>query len=128
MPPALGIVTGVGMVRMARVYDDPQPADGTRILVDRLWPRGLRKDEARIDSWLKQVAPTTELRRWYNHDPELFTEFDRRYRRELAEPEQHAALAQLRELAGAGPVTLLTASKHLDISHLTVLAAVLGGA
>ena len=65
-------------VRVRRVYDEPDPDDGTRVLVDRIWPRGLTKDKARLDQWLKQVAPSTELRRWYSHDPERFGEFGRR--------------------------------------------------
>ena len=70
-------------VRVRRVYDDPEPDDGTRVLVDRIWPRGLTKDKARLDQWSKQVAPSTQLRKWYSHDPERFEEFDRRYREEL---------------------------------------------
>ena len=68
-------------VRVRRVYDEPEPEDGTRVLVDRIWPRGLSKDKARLDQWFKQVAPSTELRKWYSHDPERFEEFGRRYRR-----------------------------------------------
>jgi uncharacterized protein YeaO (DUF488 family) len=97
-------------VRMRRVYD-PSPADGTRVLVDRIWPRGLAKATARIDEWAKVVAPSTELRRWYGHDPSKFEEFRRRYQAELAEPERQAAVRHLRELARSGPLTLLTATK-----------------
>lgn len=108
---------------MARVYDDPGPDDGVRVLVDRLWPRGLRKEVAHIDNWCRQVAPSSDLRVWYGHDPELFDEFAERYRRELDDPERQAALRGLRDLDGA--VTLLTATKATDISHAAVLAAVL---
>jgi uncharacterized protein YeaO (DUF488 family) len=79
-------------VRMRRVYDDLSPDDGTRVLVDRIWPRGLAKATARIDEWAKVVAPSTELRRWYGHDPSRFEEFRRRYQAELAEPERQGAV------------------------------------
>jgi uncharacterized protein YeaO (DUF488 family) len=102
-------------VRARRVYEEPSPADGTRVLVDLLWPRGLTREAARIDEWLKPVAPSSELRRWYGHDPARFAEFTRRYTSELADPERAAALAHLRELARSGTVTLLTATK--DIEH-----------
>src|SRR3546814_13550537 len=72
-------------VRVKRAYDPPQPSDGQRVLVDRLWPRGLRKDEARIDLWLKDIAPSAELRRWFGHDPARWEEFRRKYREELRE-------------------------------------------
>jgi uncharacterized protein YeaO (DUF488 family) len=114
-----------GTVRAARVYDPPGPGDGTRVLVDRLWPRGLSKTAAAFDEWLPAVAPTTELRRWYSHDPARFDEFATRYRAELAQPEPAAALTSLRALRRRGPVTLLTATKALDRSHAAVLAAVL---
>lgn len=114
------------MVRIARVYDPAGSDDGTRVLVDRVWPRGLAKAKAALDDWCKAVAPTTELRKWYAHDPERFTEFRRRYLAELTEPGPAAdALADLRALAAKGPLTLLTASKALDISQAAVLADLL---
>ncbi|HEY7430600.1 MAG TPA: DUF488 family protein [Streptosporangiaceae bacterium] len=109
-------------VRIRRVYDAAAPDDGPRVLVDRLWPRGLSKDAAALDEWIKAVAPSDELRRWYGHDPARFGEFSRRYARELAEPERSQALAHLRELAGAGPVTLLTATRDIEHSQAAVLA------
>lgn len=109
-------------VRIARVYDDPTPEDGTRVLVDRLWPRGLRKDEAVIDIWLKDVAPSTALRQWYGHDPAKHAVFVKRYRVELHDSEHAAALASLTSLASAGPLTLLTATKDLGLSQAAVLA------
>ena len=112
-------------MRTARVYDELQPGDGIRVLVDRLWPRGLHRDDPRVGRWCKQVAPSTELRGWYGHDLQRSTEFARRYRIELAEPELKPALDELRELAARGPVTLLTATKHLEQSHLGVLNDVL---
>lgn len=113
-------------VQVRRVYDLPEPDDGQRVLVDRLWPRGLSKERAHLDQWCKQVAPSTELRRWYGHDPDRYSEFARRYRAELDDPERAAALADLRELATHGRLTLLTAAKRSDISEATVLADLLG--
>ncbi|WP_029137429.1 DUF488 domain-containing protein [Nakamurella lactea] len=113
------------MVRLKRAYVDPEPGDGTRVLVDRLWPRGLRKDAAHFDEWLKGVAPSDELRQWYGHRPEAFDEFRERYRHELAEPDRAAAVEQLRTLAAAGPLTLLTATKQAEISQAAVLVDLL---
>jgi uncharacterized protein YeaO (DUF488 family) len=109
-------------VQARRVYEAPDPADGKRILVDRLWPRGLAKAAAHLDEWLKAIAPSDELRRWYGHDPAKFEEFGRRYGDELRQPEQAAAFAHLRELAAAGPVTLLTATRDLEHSEAADLA------
>jgi uncharacterized protein YeaO (DUF488 family) len=120
-------MAGTPRVRVRRVYDPPASADGARILVDRVWPRGLRKDAARLDEWCKQVAPSTELRTWYAHDPARFAEFARRYRAELEAPERAAALAHLRRLAEKRPVTLLTATTDVEISQAAVLAELLHG-
>jgi uncharacterized protein YeaO (DUF488 family) len=114
-------------VRVRRVYDDPEPDEGTRVLVDRVWPRGLTKDKARLDQWCKQVAPSTDLRKWYSHDPERFEEFGCRYREELKDAERAHALQQLRELARSGTLTLLTATKHAEISEAAVLADLIRG-
>jgi uncharacterized protein YeaO (DUF488 family) len=114
-------------VQVRRVYEEPEPEGGTRVLVDRIWPRGLTKEKARLDEWCKQVAPSTELRRWYSHDPERFEEFGRRYREELKDAERAQALKHLRELARAGTLTLLTATKHADISEAAVLANLVRG-
>ncbi len=113
--------------QVKRVYDEPSPDDGTRVLVDRVWPRGLRKDDAHLDEWLKVVAPTTELRKWFGHVPERYDEFVSRYATELAQGEPRAALQHLRELADAGPLTLLTATKQWQISQAVVLADLLSG-
>ena len=110
------------MVRVGRVYDPPSATDGVRVLVDRLWPRGLSRAKAGLDEWCKQVAPSTELRKWYSHDPRRFTEFRLRYQRELDGPDQAAALTHLKELASGTTLTLLTASKDVAISEATVLA------
>ncbi len=117
---------GTKVVQVRRVYDAPARGDGNRVLVDRIWPRGLTKDKADLDEWCKAVAPSTELRKWYRHDPNRFTEFARRYRQELTEPERAEALAHLRTLAtNRKNLTLLTASKAVDISEATVLAEML---
>lgn len=112
-------------VRVGRVYDEPTPEDGARVLVDRLWPRGLSKQKADLDEWCKAVAPSTALRTWYGHDPERFPEFGRRYRAELDEPERTEALEHLRTLAQQRTLTLLTAAKRVDISEAVVLADLL---
>ena len=112
-------------VRVRRVYDEPRPDDGTRVLVDRLWPRGMPKTSARLDQWFPAVAPSTQLRTWYHHEPERFDEVARRYLDELTEPDRAGALADLRGLAENGPLTLLTATKAADICEAAVLAALL---
>lgn len=106
---------------MARIYEEPSAADGRRILVDRLWPRGVSKEKAKLDDWCKEVAPSDELRHWYGHDPERFEEFSERYRAELAEGEPAEALAQIAKEARNGTVTLLTATKAVEISQAAVL-------
>lgn len=114
-----------GGVRVRRVYEEPADGDGTRVLVDRLWPRGLSKAAARLDEWCKDVAPSPELRRWYGHAPERFAEFGHRYRAELEAPERVRALAHLRDLAGEGTLTLLTATRRPELSEAAVLAGLL---
>lgn len=115
-----------GNVRVRRIYEDASPRDGTRVLVDRVWPRGMSKQSARVDEWLKDVAPSTELRKWYGHDPERFAEFRRRYVEELGDPERSAAVERLRDLTRRGPVTLLTATRDVEHSQAAVLAQRLG--
>ena len=112
-------------VQVRRIYDEAQKSDGTRVLVDRVWPRGVSKDKAELDEWVKDVAPSTELRKWYSHDPEKFDEFARRFREELQSDDAAQALDELGELAQKGTLTLLTASKRDDISQATVLAEIL---
>jgi uncharacterized protein YeaO (DUF488 family) len=107
-------------IRIRRAYESPEGKGGARILVDRLWPRGLKKDEARIDAWLKDLAPSDALRKWFGHDPERWTEFKRRYAEELRSPEAKAALSELKAFAKRGPVTLLYAAK--DEEHNNALA------
>ena len=112
-------------VRVGRVYDERTAQDGTRVLVDRLWPRGLTTNRADLDEWCKQIAPSAPLRRWYGHDPDRFPEFARRYRLELDDPERAAHLQHLRELARRQTLTLLTATRHVDTSEAAVLADLL---
>ena len=120
-------MTSKPKVQVRRAYEEPAPQDGTRVLVDRIWPRGLTKDKAQLDDWCKQIAPSTALRKWYGHDPARFEEFARRYRAELEEPERAEALQHLRELAKKQTLTLLTATKHAEISEAVVLADLVRG-
>lgn len=106
-------------VRIKRVYDTPAAADGTRILVDRLWPRGLTKEEAAIDVWLKDVAPSSELRTWFGHDPAKWEEFEARYWDELNS--RMAALDELRQQLTAGPATLVYGAKDFEHNNALVL-------
>jgi uncharacterized protein YeaO (DUF488 family) len=108
------------VIDVARVYDDPGP-DRHRVLVDRLWPRGIGKQDAPLDEWPKELAPSTELRRWYGHDPARFTEFARRYRAELARPPASETVTRLRDLARRRPVTLVTATRDAEHSGARVL-------
>jgi uncharacterized protein YeaO (DUF488 family) len=118
MPPS----ESSGGFRLRRIYDDVDPDDGRRVLVDRLWPRGIATDRARLDAWAKDVAPSTELRNWFHADPdERFPEFAKRYDAELGGDAQQAAIAELRDAARHGPVTLLTAVKDPEDSYLSVL-------
>ncbi|WP_460717383.1 DUF488 domain-containing protein [Nocardia heshunensis] len=108
--------------RVKRVYEAPDADDGRRVLVDRLWPRGISKQAAEIDEWAKDVTPTTELRTWFHADPlTRRAEFERRYRIELADDEHREGLARLRQEAAEGPLTLVTATKDPEHSHLPVL-------
>jgi uncharacterized protein YeaO (DUF488 family) len=118
-------VSGRFPVRVRRIYDEPTPDDGSRVLVDRLWPRGVSKARARLDEWCKDVAPSAGLREWYHHDPDLFAEFSRRYADELSSSGPAVALGHLRDLAAQGPLTLLTATKNPDISEAEVLLRLL---
>lgn len=111
------------MVRVARVYSEPGDDDGYRVLVDRLWPRGVRKDGGAFDEWLRDVAPSDELRHWYAHDEAKLEEFVRRYQVELEADPAAAALERLRGFVSRGALTLVTATKELALSHAEVLAA-----
>lgn len=107
------------MIHTKRIYEEPSEDDGLRILVDRLWPRGLSKAKAKIDRWEKDLAPTTELRRWFGHDPAMWEEFLQRYRAELEGKEE--ALARLRREANDGTVTLLYAAKDEEHNNAVAL-------
>jgi uncharacterized protein YeaO (DUF488 family) len=113
-------------VRLRRVYEPPEPDDGVRVLVDRLWPRGLSKDAAHVDEWPKGLTPSTELRRWYHAGEGSYEEFSDRYEAELDAPEAAELLDRLRQLVRKGPVTLLTSSKDPEHSHASVLVRLLG--
>jgi uncharacterized protein YeaO (DUF488 family) len=114
-----------GKVRVARIYEEPTAADGRRILVDRLWPRGVSKERAKLDDWCKGIAPSTELRRWYGHAPDRFEEFSTRYRAELSHGEPAVALSRIADQARTDGVTLLTATKMPEISEAAVIKSVI---
>lgn len=110
---------GVGI---KRIYDDAADSDGYRVLVDRLWPRGVSKDDAALDEWCKDVAPSSELRKWFDHREDRFDEFAERYRDELVD---HPDVEELRRVADEGQVTLLYGAKDPRINHAVVLAEVI---
>lgn len=113
------------MICCKRIYDQHEAQDGYRVLVDRLWPRGLTREKASIDEWLKNAAPSSSLRAWYGHRPERWPEFQSRYLLELEKQDAAQALERLRKHAAAGNVTLLTATRHVEQSHAAVLAHIL---
>lgn len=121
-------MTATSDVCLRRIYDPPSAADGIRVLVDRRWPRGVSKARAQLDEWCTAVAPSDALRRWYDHVPERFEEFQARYRAELEEPERAAALRHLRVMAAHDRLTLLTATRRVEISQAAVLARLLRAA
>ncbi|GHE48051.1 hypothetical protein GCM10019059_03540 [Camelimonas fluminis] len=107
-------------IRLKRIYEPASEADGARILVDRLWPRGVRKEDAHLTLWMKEIAPSPELRKWFCHDPALFGEFTFRYQAEL--DANHAAVAQIADYLKHGPVTLLYAAHDPAHNQAVVLA------
>ncbi len=111
------------MVKTKRVYDPVSPDDGRRILIDRLWPRGIRKEEAHIDEWLREIAPSTELRKWFSHDPAKWEEFKKRYKKELEGKEE--LVRALKAEARKGTITLLFAAKDTVHVNAEVLKEVL---
>jgi uncharacterized protein YeaO (DUF488 family) len=113
------------MIQLKRVYDEPSPRDGMRILVDRLWPRGVAKADAHLDAWEKAIAPSATLREWYQHDVAKWPEFQRRYERELQAPASRAVLDDLARRARRGRVTLVYASRDADISDVAVIERLL---
>ena len=109
------------MIKLKRVYDDPSSADGERLLVDRLWPRGLKKEKAHLDDWLKDLAPSDELRKWFAHDPERWEEFQQRYSDELEDPDNKSQIEALLKKARQGTVTLVFAAKDEEKNNAVVL-------
>jgi len=116
------------MIRLKRVYEPPGPGDGARYLVERLWPRGVKKEDAALTAWLKEVAPSAALRRWYGHEPGKWPEFQKRYREELKDDAHRAAFAELRQAARKGPITLVYAARDEERNSAAVLQQVLAGA
>lgn len=112
-------------VRLRRIYDDPTDEDGIRVLVDRRWPRGVSKARAGLDEWCTDVAPSDALRTWYGHAPDKFEEFRSRYLEELQDPDRAAALRHLRAMTAHDRLTLLTATKNVQISQAAVLVKLL---
>ena len=109
-------------VRLQRAYDEPAPGDGYRVLVDRVWPRGRTKERLRLDAWARDLGPSTELRKWFGHDPARWAEFQARYRAALADPERAQALAALAERALRGPVTLVFGARDPEHNQAVVIA------
>ncbi len=110
-------------VRIKRAYEEPDGGDGERILVDRLWPRGLTKEKAKLDLWLKDVAPSTELRKWFSHDPAKWAEFQRRYHEELKRNKEDLSI--LKQEAAKGNVTLIYGAKDQEHNEAVVLQRLL---
>ncbi|NLI73537.1 MAG: DUF488 family protein [Euryarchaeota archaeon] len=109
------------MIKIKRAYDEPSSSDGTRVLVERLWPRGVSKEDAAIDHWCKDIAPSTELRKWYSHDPDKWDEFKKRYKQELDKD----LLKSLKSLSRKGDLTLVFASRDAERSSAAVLLEML---
>ncbi|MCV3241050.1 DUF488 domain-containing protein [Mesorhizobium sp. ZC-5] len=112
-------------IRIKRVYEAPQAADGFRVLIDRVWPRGVSKDRAAVDLWMKEIGPSTELRKWFGHKPERWTEFQKRYEKEL--DDKQALLDELRLHAEKGALTLVYSAKDEERNQAVVIKAVLDG-
>jgi uncharacterized protein YeaO (DUF488 family) len=112
-------------VRTKRVYDPAEPADGHRVLIDHVWPRGLTRERARLDSWVRELAPSDELRKWFDHDPERFDEFRSRYRDELAA--QAGRIDDLRRRAASGTLTIVYAARDREHNNAVVLAEIVRG-
>ncbi len=115
------------MLKIKRAYEKKSVSDGKRIHVDRLWPRGLRKEEFAVDEWLKELSPSDELRSWFGHEPAKFPEFRKRYIQELSTPERQALLKRIAVAAGEGNVTLVYSAKDTEHNNAVVLAELIGG-
>jgi uncharacterized protein YeaO (DUF488 family) len=112
-------------VQIKRVYESPGPGDGYRVLVDRLWPRGLSKEKAGVDEWAREIAPSDSLRNWFGHDPSRWAEFRERYRKELEEPVRRRVLETLKERARSGNLTLVYGAKDTVHNQAVVLMEVI---
>lgn len=113
-------------IRLRRVYDEPQCDEGTRVLVDGVWPRGLSKEEVGHDHWFRELAPSSALRKWFGHDPRLWAAFKQKYRKELREDDKRGRLDELAGMARSGPLTLLFSAKDTEHNQAVVLREVLG--
>jgi len=111
------------MIQIKRVYDSPEPGDGKRILIDRLWPRGIKKEDLKMDEWVKEIAPSDKLRKWFSHDPKKYEEFKRRYAKELEEKSE--ILERIKNEAKKGKVTILFSAKDTEHNNATVLRELL---
>ncbi|HVA89205.1 MAG TPA: DUF488 domain-containing protein [Chloroflexota bacterium] len=123
-PPSVTTGSAAGNARIKRAYEPAGEGDGYRVLVDRLWPRGVSKEKARLGTWMKEIAPSTELRRWFGHDPARWDEFERRYRAELAEPERRQLVKELADRARHGPVTLVYGARDTLHNEAVVIAVI----
>jgi uncharacterized protein YeaO (DUF488 family) len=117
------VLTYTMNIRIKRVYEEPDEEDGTRILVDRLWPRGLTKEKAKVDLWLKGIAPSTELRKWFAHDPAKWTEFQVRYKKEINDNKEQLSL--LKQAVAKGPATLVYGARDQEHNEAVVLQGLL---
>ena len=115
------------MIKIKRIYQSAEPTDGHRVLVDRLWPRGITRERAKVDEWLKEIAPSHELRKWFHKQPEQWNEFERRYVKELRSPLKKELIEQLRDRAVDGTITLLFSVRDEIHNHASVLRNMLLG-
>lgn len=114
-------------VNMKRIYEDQAESDGVRVLVDRVWPRGMSKEDAKLDHWIKEVGPTSDLRKWFGHDPDKYDDFKKKYKKELEDGDQQEALQELKDLTKKHDknITLLFASKEEKYNQVSVLKEIL---
>jgi uncharacterized protein YeaO (DUF488 family) len=122
-----GKAEGTSVIRIKRIYAQPEPIDGYRVLLDRLWPRGIKKEDARLDEWLKVIAPSNDLRKWFNHDPARWETFVEQYRSELEAPASSGELERLRVFAEGGTLTLLYAARSEIENNAVVIRNLLVG-
>lgn len=118
---------GTPAIQVKRVYEPREPSDGYRVLVDRLWPRGLTKEAAHLDEWLREIAPSSDLRRWFGHEPERWPEFVKRFRKEIETPTGLAHLDRLRGLARQGGVTLLYSARDERHNNAVAIQRIIAG-